>query len=130
MAATPESKVKDRVRLVLDAVGARWVSPIGSVMGRSNMCDFIACIGGRFIEIEAKAAPGLKPTKLQAKAMEATVAAGGLAFVVHPGNVDGEFLDFILLATGLDDVELDCAIVEERERKAAKKKRRRTVEAQ
>ena len=100
MAATPETKVKDKVKLILDAAGARWVCPIGSAYGKSNMCDFIACIGGWFVEIEAKAAAYLKPSKLQDKALEATETAGGWAFVVHPDNLD-DFLDFVADRLGI-----------------------------
>lgn len=87
MAATPESKVKDRIRLALDAVGARWVSPIGSGYGKSDQCDFIACLRGRYIEIEAKATRHDEPTALQWDALRATMMAGGIALVIHADNL-------------------------------------------
>lgn len=87
MAATPESKVKDRIRLALDAVRARWIAPIGSAMGKSDQCDFVACLRGRFIEVEAKATSNDHPTALQLQALSDTLAAGGIALVIHKDNL-------------------------------------------
>ncbi len=57
MAKTPEGRVKDEVKKVLDELDAWWFMPVSNGMGRVGIPDFIACIEGKFVGIECKA-PG------------------------------------------------------------------------
>ena len=52
--ATPESKVKKRVKKILDDLGAYHFSPMMDGYGRSGVPDIIACYKGKFIGIECK----------------------------------------------------------------------------
>lgn len=88
MSRTPERIVKDKVIDMLDAVGAVWCAPVGSVFGRSDQLDFIACLNGRYLEIETKAAQIDKITALQSAKVKAVRAAGGVAVVINAGTLD------------------------------------------
>lgn len=84
---TPESKVKKKIKDVLKSCGAYYAMPIGTGFGSSGVPDFLVCIRGRFIGIEAKA-NGNKPTALQLKNLDQIIEAGGLSFVIDETNVD------------------------------------------
>jgi hypothetical protein len=86
MAATPESKVKNRVKMVLGKHSAYTVMPVTGGYGKSGPPDFLACIGGKFIGIECKA-NGNKPTALQMKNLADIATAGGYAFIVDDKSV-------------------------------------------
>ena len=55
MALTPERKVKNQVRKVLDKAGAYYVMPVTGGYGNSGAPDFLVCLQGRFVGIECKA---------------------------------------------------------------------------
>lgn len=78
---TPEGKVKQQVKKLLDTYGAWYFLPVSNGMGRHGVPDFICCHRGVFITIETKAA-GKKPTRLQDIEMGNISNAGGVAFVV------------------------------------------------
>jgi hypothetical protein len=87
MAATPESKVKAKIKAILAAHGAYYAMPIGSTFGNSGVPDFLCCVNGRFLAIEAKAGKG-RTTLLQDKHLEQIRNCGGQALVVHENNLD------------------------------------------
>ena len=87
MAATPEAKVKQAVRKILDALDVYYFMPPGMGMGRSGIPDIIGCLNGEFIAIECKAGKG-KTTALQERELSAISNHGGFAFVVHENNLD------------------------------------------
>lgn len=82
---TPEGKVKAAIKDWLKKQGAWYFMPI--MAGGNGVPDFITCIGGKFVAIEAKA-PGRRGEKnrgcsgLQVMQMEKIRAAGGVAVVV------------------------------------------------
>jgi pantoate kinase len=86
MAATPEAKVKKQIRAILDAHGVYYAMPIGTGYGNSGVPDFLCCVHGKFLAIEAKAGRG-KTTALQDEHIARIRAAGGLAMVVNEVNV-------------------------------------------
>ena len=59
--ATPEKKVKDRAKRILDKLGAYHFSPATGYGGRKGVPDIIACYEGKFFGIECKAGKN-KPT--------------------------------------------------------------------
>ena len=61
--------------------------PIGTGYGNSGVPDFLICLNGLFIAIEAKAGKG-KTTELQKKHLRQIETAGGLALVVNEENLD------------------------------------------
>jgi pantoate kinase len=86
MAKTPEAKVKDQIKKVLDDLHAYYTMPIGVGFGNSGVPDFLVCIQGRFVAIEAKAGSN-KPTALQMYHMTQIRAAGGRAYVINEDNI-------------------------------------------
>jgi pantoate kinase len=93
MAATPESKVKASIKKILDAHGVYYAMPIGTGYGNSGVPDFLCCVKGRFLAVEAKAGKGTT-TALQDKHIREIRAAGGYALVVNENNLDE--LTFVL----------------------------------
>ena len=85
--ATPEGKVKAKVKKVLDQLNCYYFFPATGGFGKSGVPDIIGCLEGRFFGIECKANGG-KPTALQLKQLEKIEWNGGLAYVVDENNVD------------------------------------------
>jgi glutamate-1-semialdehyde aminotransferase len=61
--------------------------PIGTGYGNSGVPDFLCCVAGHFLAVEAKAGKG-KTTALQDKHMGQINAQGGTAMVVNENNLD------------------------------------------
>lgn len=87
MAATPESRVKNHIKTILDVHGAYRVMPVSNGMGSHGVPDFLVCHCGRFIGIEAKAGDNL-PTPLQISNLRRIEEAGGVALVINEDNTD------------------------------------------
>lgn len=83
---TPEGKVKKEIKKVLDDLGACYFMPVSTGYGRAGVSDFIVCLNGRFVAIEAKAKGG-KLTENQIKFLKGVDKAGGGAFVMWPDQV-------------------------------------------
>jgi hypothetical protein len=86
MAATPEAKVKARIKKILAEHNVYYAMPIGSGFGNAGVPDFLCCVNGRFLAIEAKANGG-KPTALQLKHIRNIQEAGGCAVVLDETNL-------------------------------------------
>lgn len=87
MASTPEAKVKEKIKKILKEHNVYFAMPMGTGYGNSGVPDFLCCVNGKFLAIEAKAGKGI-PTALQEKNMRDIKAAGGLAMVVNENNFD------------------------------------------
>jgi Holliday junction resolvase len=87
VADTPEKKVKNAVRKVLDRLGIYHFMPPGMGLGRSGISDIIGCYNGRFIAIECKAGKG-KTTALQERELAAVKAAGGFTYIAREDNLE------------------------------------------
>ena len=87
MAATPESKVKAKIKKILKDYGVYYAMPIGTGYGNSGVPDFLCCVNGHFFAIEAKAGKNTA-TALQIKNMNQIIEANGLAMVVREDNLD------------------------------------------
>ena len=85
--ATPESKVKDKVKKTLNAFGVYYFMPIGGMYSKIGVPDIICCYNGHFVAIECKAGKN-KPTLLQEREIAAIQSAKGWAFVINEDNVD------------------------------------------
>jgi hypothetical protein len=85
--ATPESRVKKRVKEVLKNLGAYYVMPVTSGYGNSGAPDFLVCYQGKFIGLECKAGKG-KVTALQQRNLDQIDLAGGWSFVINEENVE------------------------------------------
>ena len=78
--ATPESRVKAKVKKLLKEHGAYQFWPVQTGYGAKTL-DCLACHRGYFVAIETKA-PGKKPTDLQWVTVEQIQMSGGIAMVV------------------------------------------------
>ncbi len=87
MADTPEKKVKNSVRKILDRLGIYHFMPPGMGLGRSGIPDIIGCYKGNFIAMECKAGKG-QLTALQARELGSIKAAGGFVFVAREDNLE------------------------------------------
>lgn len=84
MAETPEGKVKKAIKLLLTDIGAWFYMPVQNGMGRTGIPDFVCCINGTMVGIEAKA-PGKKSTLTNNQQIEldGIAKAGGVAIVAE-----------------------------------------------
>lgn len=87
MAATPEKKVKDKVRKTLDAAGAYQFMPATHGYGSSGVPDIVGCYKGKFFAIECKAGKN-RPTALQEKVLNSIASAGGYTEVINEENLE------------------------------------------
>lgn len=92
--ATPEGKVKEKVKQLLRKYNVYWHMPVQSGFGAPSL-DFICCVVGKYLAIETKA-PGKKPTPRQEETIRQIQLSGGRCFVI-----DG---DLELLETWLKEV--------------------------
>jgi pantoate kinase len=88
---TPEAKVKAKIKEVLKMERIYYSMPIGTGFGNSGVPDFLCCVNGRFLGIEAKA-NGNKPTELQKKNLTDIQLSGGLAVVINENASDLQYL--------------------------------------
>ena len=88
---TPEAKVKARIKELLKEEGVYYAMPIGTGFGNSGVPDFLCCVNGRFLGIEAKA-NGNKPTELQKKNLKEIEASGGYTAVINENASDMQYL--------------------------------------
>lgn len=95
MASTPEAKVKEKIKNILKEHGAYYAMPMGTGYGSSGVPDFLVCLNGEFLAIEAKAGRGV-PTALQEKNMRDIEKAGGRTLVVNEQSLELKVLEAIL----------------------------------
>ena len=86
MATTPEAKVKAKIKVILKVYDIYYAMPIGTGYGNSGVPDFLCCVRGRFLAIEAKAGKG-KTTALQEFNLKRIKDMDGLALVINETNV-------------------------------------------
>ena len=87
MATKPEVKVKKEIKALLEKHGVYYFTPVTSGFGSSGVPDFVACIKGRFVGIEATAGKG-KTTALQDKNLADIMNSGGIAIVVNEHGLE------------------------------------------
>lgn len=86
---TPEGKVKEKVKALLDAAGHEvmwYFMPAARVFGKAGVPDFIGVYMGRMFGIETKAGKN-QPTALQVFQMGRIESAGGKTFVINEDNL-------------------------------------------
>lgn len=86
---TPEGKVKDAVKEILNRTPNCWYYlPVQNGMGQAGIPDFICCIRGKFLAIETKSKnTSRKLTALQAKQIALINTASGTAVVINEDNI-------------------------------------------
>lgn len=86
MAATPEAKVKAKIKAILKAHNVYYAMPMGTGYGNSGVPDFLCCVNGHFVAIEAKAGKG-QATALQLKNLDEIQRAGGHPMIIREDNM-------------------------------------------
>jgi hypothetical protein len=99
MALTPEAKVKNAVRKVLDELGVYYFCPATGGFGRSGVGDFVGCVNGRFFMIECKAEGGIV-TELQKRELRRVKLNGGISGTVKPSTMEKFKTFFTEIANG------------------------------
>lgn len=84
--ATPEAKVKKKVKDILTKVNCYYFCPATGGYGKSGVPDFVVCFQGHFIGIECKAGNN-KPTALQQNEMRKIELNEGSVCVINEDNV-------------------------------------------
>lgn len=102
--ATPEGRVKDKIKKLLKAHKIWFYMPVQNGMGVVGIPDLICCYEGLFIGIETKA-PAKRPTTFEQRWNKATAnqqarmreiqKAGGIAFVADDVQQVEEVLNSI-----------------------------------
>jgi pantoate kinase len=87
VAQTPEAKVKAKIKAILKEYGIYYAMPIGTGYGTSGVPDFLCCVAGKFVAIEAKAGKGTT-TALQNKNLRDIETSGGVTFVINETSLD------------------------------------------
>ena len=85
--ATPESKVKDKIKKILKAHNVYYAMPMGTGYGNAGVPDFLCCVNGCFVAIEAKAGKGTT-TALQDKNLQQIKDSGGHAYVINENGLN------------------------------------------
>ena len=93
MATTPEAKVKAKIKAILKAHNVYYAMPIGTGYGNSGVPDFLCCVNGKFVAIEAKAGKGVA-TALQLKNLQAIDASGGYTCIIREDTL--QYLENII----------------------------------
>jgi pantoate kinase len=83
---TPEGKVKAKIKAILKAHNIYYAMPIGAGYGNSGVPDFLCCVNGMFLAIEAKAGKGVA-TALQLKNLDAIEKCGGHPMIIREDNL-------------------------------------------
>jgi hypothetical protein len=92
---TPEGKIKERVKRLLDRYPHYRFMPVQMGMGARTL-DFLICVNGRFCAIETKK-PGAEPTEQQSKIIRQIREAGGETFVIDGSDIGMDGLEKWLL---------------------------------
>lgn len=85
--STPEGKVKDKIKKLLKAHNVWYYMPVSMGMGQHGIPDFLCCISGHLVGIEAKAGTN-KPTGLQEMQLARMHGAGATVFVINEDNTE------------------------------------------
>ena len=80
---TPEGKVKAEIKKVLDSCMVWYFCPAANGYGRVGIPDFICCVNGHFLAIEAKANSTKQLTAPQEREIARIHQHGGVAMVVN-----------------------------------------------
>jgi Holliday junction resolvase len=83
---TPEGRIKKQIKAILAEYGVYYFMPAPGFTCKVGVPDYICCLNGHFIAIEAKAGRKL-PTLLQQRELDLINAAGGVALVVNADNI-------------------------------------------
>lgn len=81
-----EKGIKEKIKQILKSNKIFYFMPSASIYGKSGVADFICCINGAFIAIEAKYKS--KQTSLQSLWQNELVHAKGVYMLIDENNID------------------------------------------
>lgn len=81
-----EADVKKAIKALIRRYGGWYCMPIGTGFGKQGVPDFVCCIEGLFLAIEAKYGNN-KPTALQVEQIGGIQRARGQVMVVNERNL-------------------------------------------
>jgi hypothetical protein len=84
--ATPEARVKAKVKNLLARYKVYFFMPATHGYGSSGVPDIVACMQGKFIGIETKANGGV-PTALQMKNLMSIVDNKGISIIIDETGI-------------------------------------------
>jgi len=84
MALKPETRFKNRIRPLLEAIPNSYWVKIAQISG-VGVPDFFGCVNRQFVAIELKDT-GEQPEPIQEYHLQKAVRAGGFGFVMQPCN--------------------------------------------
>ena len=99
MPKKPETKFKEKIKPLLDALPNTWFVKIQQVAIR-GIPDYVMCVNGNFVALELKPSEDIEPDELQKYNLQKIKHANGLAMVVFPENWDKVYDVLFKLATG------------------------------
>lgn len=82
-----EEDVKREIKRVFERHQVWYTMPHQSGYSHAGVPDFLACVRGHFLAVEAKFGTR-RPTALQSRELNRIRAAGGTAVVVNDRNID------------------------------------------
>jgi hypothetical protein len=104
VAATPESRVKKKVKDYLQSIGAWYYMPVSNGMGRVGCPDILVCYKGLFMAFETKAPGKIKNvTPNQEREIFEIQRANGLAVVVDDVEQVKEAINAKVIEAGIKD---------------------------
>lgn len=83
---TPEAKVKNAVKKLLNERGVYYFMPATGGYGRSGVPDIVGCYKGIFFGIECKAGNN-EPTALQLRELDKIQMHGGYIAIINEKNL-------------------------------------------
>lgn len=99
-----ENKIKD----YLTSKGCWYVKFFANSFTKAGIPDILACVNGRFVGIEVKAATG-HPSELQLAHQKQIRKAGGVSIIIYPNQFDlfKEMINAILENKEFDQTVFD-----------------------
>ena len=96
-----EKWVKEEIKKILRRLGVWYFMPAMNGLGRAGIPDFVCCVDGMFLGIEAKAGRN-RPTDHQTAELEAIQKSGGFSVVVNETSLHvlPDLIDSIKLLRG------------------------------
>ena len=82
-----EESVKDKIKQILTDEKVHFRMPPANGYGKAGDFDFVCCVGGAYLGVEAKRDDKEAPTALQTDNAVSAARHGGVALLIHKDNL-------------------------------------------
>lgn len=106
MPKKPETKFKEKIKPLLDALPNTWFVKIQQKSLRGTP-DYLMCVNGNFVAMELKNSEDEEPDELQKYNLRKIRHSNGLGLVVFPENWDKVYDVLFKLAIGELQIKID-----------------------